>query len=158
MPELKEIIGDIWDYHSNNNAIVIPTNGTVNSKGLAVMGRGLALQASKKYPQLRKQLAQLLSKNGNKCYLQMNNIITFPVKYNWNEKADIELIKKSCIELNGYIPVYRQIYIPRVGCGNGQLQWKDVKPVLEALLITGFYTIVSTSQDSRNDWLELTKD
>ena len=56
---MKEITGDIWDYHKQGHWIVITTNGTVKSNGEAVMGRGIALQARAKFiqhPDLREKL------------------------------------------------------------------------------------------------------
>ena len=67
-----------------------------------------------------------------------NPIITFPVKHNWWEKADIDLIVKSCMQLNKCINEngFDKVYLPRPGCGNGQLSWEtDVKPVISEVLL-----------------------
>jgi hypothetical protein len=54
----------------------------------------------------------------------------------WMCKADLEIIKKSCRSLLVLMEFYSldKVVMPRVGCGNGELQWQDVKPVIEEIL------------------------
>lgn len=56
--KMKEVTGNIWDYHEKGYWIVITTNGTVKANGEAVMGRGVALQAKRKYQGLPWRLGQ----------------------------------------------------------------------------------------------------
>jgi hypothetical protein len=49
---VKEIVGNIWDYYDKGHWIVITTNGIVNKNGEAIMGRGVALEAAKKFKDL----------------------------------------------------------------------------------------------------------
>ena len=42
--------GDIWDLHQGSAWVVVPTNGVINAKGNAVMGKGVAGQAAKLFP------------------------------------------------------------------------------------------------------------
>jgi hypothetical protein len=130
---------DLWDV--KDGTICITTNGTITKDGRAVMGRGCALEAAKKYPAFPKLFADILKTAGNHVILFQlfidRDIITFPVKHNWYEKADIELIKKSCLELVDLMQKnsLSKVYLPRPGCGNGHLDWdKDVKPVIKDLL------------------------
>jgi len=149
---MKEITGNIWDYHRQGHWIVITTNGTVRNNGEAVMGRGVAREASEKFQKLSLELGNRI-KGCNMAYgewSQGNNlkvfykykIITFPVKYNWWERASLALIEKSCKELkeacHGNIDIK---YMVRPGCGNGQLLWLDVKPILEKYLDDRFIIV-----------------
>lgn len=138
---MKEVTGDIWDFHPRH-FIVIPTNGAVNKNGECVMGRGLALQAKKRFPLLPLQVGKMLGKYGNKvfCFTQLR-LYTFPVKHNWWEKADPQLILKSMDELKIRVGSMDKVYLPRVGCGNGQLDWMMVRPVLAEL--DDRFTVVS---------------
>ena len=142
-----EVKGDIWKFWERGFFIVIPTNGYVKMNGEAVMGRGLAFDASIKFKSLAFELGALLKKYGNDVFIHPTyRIFTFPVKHNWDEKADIELIKFSCVGLQSLVnlrvkPISLPVYIPRVGCGNGMLEWKDVKPILESYLDERFVVV-----------------
>jgi len=137
---------DLWSGHSLGGAMAITTNGTVKTNGEAVMGRGCALEATQKLPGIQKMLGEFIQKNGNHLCVwngvwSINNqkmcIITFPVKHNWWERADLALIEASAYSL---AEIYRQnpdkkVYLPRPGCGNGNLDWEsEVKPVISKIL------------------------
>ena len=126
---MKEITGDIWDYHKKGHWIVITTNGTVRKDGACVMGRGIALQAKKRFWNLADWLGWSIIARGNHCaiytlQIKMNDkyirsgLITFPVKHNWFEKADISLIEQSCLELVKLVEEEPLdiIYMVRPGC------------------------------------------
>ena len=137
---LQIINNDIWKFWENDATIVVPTNGFVKNDGSCVMGRGLAKQAIQRVYNMQFILGSMIKAHGNvPFYFDHVNIITFPVKHNWWEKADLELIKKSACKLRAEIEtewtdVPIPIYMPKVGCGNGQLDWKDVEPIIETLL------------------------
>lgn len=135
---MKEIIGDLWDYHDKGFPICITTNGTLTKKGNAVMGRGCAKEAKEKYPVLVDSWSNCLVEDGLGVNYVGYNIYSFPVKYNWWEKASLELITQSASKLMEYINlelIKSPIILPRPGCGNGKLSWeKDVKPILEPIL------------------------
>jgi len=147
----KEIVADIWSFE--NDVKVITTNGNVKGVKIkefngkspyrAVMGKGLALQASKNYPLLPELLANNIMFNsndldkGNRCYYFPEfKIITFPTKHNFYHKASYDLIEKStkelidiCIKKN-----IKRIIFPKVGCLNGGLSWFSVKNVIQKYL------------------------
>lgn len=134
-----EAQGNLWSFVG---IPAITTNGYVNKNGLAVMGRGCAKEATTMYPDIQARLAFELARYGNRVfYLQQfgeKGIITFPVKHNWNEKADMELIRRSADELiNKVIPYFKikdTIYLARPGVGYGRLNWNDVKPIISNIL------------------------
>lgn len=140
-----EVYGNLWDFPGIK---CITTNGTINRFGEAVMGRGCALEAKKKYPLLAKELAESIRQDGNNVHVfSKYPLITFPVKHHWSDKADIELIKRSAIQLLGFSIMSdnpnEDIYLPRPGCGNGHLQWEDVKLVIKPILISDQFKIVT---------------
>lgn len=143
---MKEITGDIWDFHKQGHWIVITTNGTVKANGEAVMGRGVALQAKQKFPDVPKLLGDEIRRRGN-CltYESSRGLIFFPVKHNYWKRADLDLIEKSVKELvdlfDNVIDYPTPIYMVRPGCGYGQLDWKDVKPILERYLDDRFVVV-----------------
>lgn len=146
---MKEETGSIWDYHKQGHWIIITTNGNVKTNGEAVMGKGIALQAKQRFPDLPKRLGKFLSEFNNTVHSFGIDyrIISFPTKHNWQEKSDIKLIEESCQRLKalfdytelGYF--VKEIYMPRPGCANGQLSWGDVKPVLEKYLDDRFIVV-----------------
>lgn len=136
-----EKYGNLWDFHKMDKWIVITTNGTIKGNGQAVMGRGIALQCAQMYPEFPKMLGDWLRQGGNHVRAFVGyHIITFPVKHDWWEKADIKLIEQSCMELLDISA--SPIYMPRPGCGNGQLAWAKVKPILEKHLYFDSYIVV----------------
>lgn len=104
------------------------------------MGRGCALEAKTQFPGIDVLLAHEIQKNGNHVapLVAPNNemIWSFPVKHHWRQKADLELIFRSACELMDIVDEwkYENILLPRPGCGNGQLNWEDVKLVLDPIL------------------------
>lgn len=140
---MKEIEGNLWDYAADNR-VVVTTNGTVKLNGQCVMGRGVARDAAKKFPDLPKQLGGLIKEHGNHVYLLPHGLISFPVKHNWWELADLELIRRSADELATLWARELQmpVFLPRPGCGNGGLTWDKVRPVIAAHLSSDQFTVV----------------
>lgn len=140
---MKEIKGDLWDHWGKpNTVILITTNGYIKSNGEAVMGAGCAKQAAMKIPTLPRVLGNNIIRYGNNVNELLSSedglkpsVLSFPVKHNWWELADIELIKRSAKELLGYAEQcpHLTFILPRPGCGNGRLKWEWVKPILEFL-------------------------
>jgi len=149
---VKEVVGNLWDYHKQGHWIVITTNGTIKANGEAVMGRGIALQAKRRFSWISSELGRALKGVGNTVYLAGTcRIICFPVKHNWWEAGDLSLIEESCKQLvyqrgtvlprlmdSGW---WKPIYMVRPGCGNGQLDWEDVKSILERYLDDRFVIV-----------------
>jgi len=135
---MKEVKGNIWDYYDKQGYwVVIPTNGFVKKTGEAVMGRGLALQAKEKVKGLSYILGDKIREYGNHVFIIGDGIVSFPVKHNWYENADLKLIEQSALELKELMKVKNfkpGIVMPKVGCGNGRLYWGYVKPILRQYL------------------------
>lgn len=128
--------GDLWEMEAD--ARCITTNGTVKRNGRAVMGRGVALQAKTKHPNLERLMGNFLVQNGNilGC-IPAWLLFTFPVKHNWWEIADLELIRQSCLQLMWVLnesPELQRVLLPAPGCGNGGLFYQDVLPAIRPLL------------------------
>lgn len=106
------------------------------------MGRGLAYQAMEKYPELPAKLGKLIIRDGNVGQIFGEyRIITFPVKHNWWEIANLELMEKRFRKLRRDITdihsilAHTPVYISHVGCGNGHLSWeREVEPLTKRYL------------------------
>lgn len=144
---MKEVFGDVWDYYDKGHWIVITTNGIVED-GRAVMGKGIALEAKQRHPELPAELGRLILCYGNtpNVFRELR-LLTFPTKYHWREKSSLSLIEESCMCLiNGIkrldkLQYVSRFYMPRPGCGNGRLDWEDVKPTLEKYLDDRFIVV-----------------
>jgi O-acetyl-ADP-ribose deacetylase (regulator of RNase III) len=143
---MLEAKADLWEYPAEYR--VITTNGFVKDDGKAVMGRGCAKEAAKKYPRLPKWLGIVLLNHGNHVHLFPDSIISFPVKHNWWEEADTKLIARSTIELVDLVDRIgaRSVVMPRPGCGNGKLDWRVVRLILRPYLDDRF-TVVSFEKE-----------
>ena len=134
---MREVRGNIWDHLNKTNIVIcITTNGFVKKNGECVMGKGNALEPTKVYPNVRKILGELITSNGNIVQPIINNLIAFPVKHNWYEDADIELIIKSANSLKEIAEKNKEIFflLPYPGCGNGNLEWDFVKSKIDSIL------------------------
>lgn len=113
---------------------------TVNTKG--VMGAGIALQFKKAYPENYKlyekaskadkiQIGKIFVTETGKI-TNPKYIINFPTKQHWRNPSKLSWIKEGLIDLRNFIlqKKVKSIAIPPLGCGNGKLNWKDVKPLI----------------------------
>lgn len=132
---MREVQGNLWSYPAEFRGI--STNGSVNAQGKAVMGRGCALEATIRYPSLATELAERIKRQGNRVhYFDKYALFSLPVKYKWNEKADLKLIKDTVDELDHLMKNAfqgQEIVVPRLGCGNGGLEWIEVEPLMQVL-------------------------
>lgn len=137
--------------YSQVPAICIPTNGIIRRDGLAVMGRGVALEAARRQPWIQAELADCIKKYGNIVSLLQwpdtarfpYHLVSFPTKNHWKENSDILLIQRSAWQLTRMADDYlwNQVCLPPVGCGNGGLRWKDVEAVLAPILDDRFVVL-----------------
>lgn len=131
---MREVFGDLWSHFGRPAiAVLITTNGTIKKNGKAVMGRGCARQARDSYPGIDAELGKKLAETGNRVHSLYGGLIySFPVKHMWFERADLKLIGESAQQL-GELAIAspeRTFVLPRPGCGNGQLLWLEVEPVI----------------------------
>ena len=63
-------------------------------------------------------------------------MINFPTKQHWRGRTRLEWIQKGLQDLVRIIEEkeIRSIAIPPLGCGNGGLDWRDVRPLIVAAL------------------------
>jgi len=63
-------------------------------------------------------------------------LLLFPTKENWRNPSKLEYIEKGLMK---FAQTYAEksitsVAFPRLGCGNGELDWADVKPLMERYL------------------------
>lgn len=149
----------------------ITTNGFVSSKGKCPMGRGTALQAKEHFPGIDFILGRLILENGNIVQIINYTrpiLVAFPVKEDFvindgtnvvshavnkyrigakvpgfHGKAKITRIVESAKQLVSLTDEkgWHKVWLPRVGCGAGELDWSEVGRKLFKILDDRFTVV-----------------
>lgn len=131
---------------THGNLLQAPTQALVNTVNtVGVMGKGIALQFKQAYPQMFRayerdcKLGQV--KLGEVRVFDLGGlaggprwIINFPTKGHWrspSRMSDIEMGLKDLAATIERLQI-QSIAIPPLGCGNGGLDWNEVKPRIES--------------------------
>lgn len=136
---------------------------TVNCVG--VMGRGIALQFKKTYPENFKVYAAACKREqvepGRMFVFETGRlvnpqyIINFPTKRHWRGKSRIEDIESGLVALTNEIRErdIRSIAIPPLGAGLGGLEWTQVRERIEAALsdLEGVRIVVFEPRQAQHD-------
>ncbi|MDI9407929.1 MAG: macro domain-containing protein [Candidatus Pacebacteria bacterium] len=117
---------------------------TVNTVG--IMGKGVALQFKNKFTanfkdyQIACQTKQI---DIGKIWIFETGlldgpkyILNFPTKIHWRGASKIDYIEKGLVDLRRIIEEYQiqSVALPPLGCGNGGLEWREVRPLIESYL------------------------
>jgi len=117
---------------------------TVNTVG--VMGKGIALMFKKAYPKNFQRYAEACNVNqvevGRMFVTECNEligpkwIVNFPTKLHWRNPAQMKWVEDGLRDLVRFIQQHKvaSIALPSLGCGNGGLDWQDVRLCIEATL------------------------
>lgn len=116
---------------------------TVNTVG--VMGKGIALSFKKTFPNVFKEYKKSVDIGEFKTgkvqlvatgQLSPKYVVNFPTKEHWRNPSKLEYIEEGLLDLRNKIIDYKiqSISIPPLGCGNGKLNWYDVKPLMLDIL------------------------
>ncbi len=128
-------IGDIFE--SKAKTLV----NTVNCVG--VMGKGIALEFKKRYPDMFSEYVALCNSGEVKpgipyCYQNLCgvSVINFPTKNHWRSPSKLSYIISG---LDWFSDNYKALNItsvafPPLGCGNGGLPWSVVGPLMYSKL------------------------
>jgi O-acetyl-ADP-ribose deacetylase (regulator of RNase III) len=133
---LRFTTGNLLD--SSAEALV----NTVNTVG--VMGKGIALQFKQAFPQNFQmyrqaclngtlQTGQLLVVKDHDLLTGERLIINLPTKRHWKLPSTYEYVESGLVSLVAYLNAnaVQSMAMPALGCGNGGLDWKIVKPMIE---------------------------
>lgn len=117
---------------------------TVNCVG--VMGKGIALQFRQAFPECYAEYKRACDAKQvmpgrmhvfeTQSFIGPKHIINFPTKRHWKGKSKIEDITDGldalCAEI--WRLNIQSIAVPPLGCGNGGLNWDEVRPLIEKKL------------------------
>ena len=113
---------------------------TVNVVG--VMGKGVAKEFKARYPDMFSEYRELCRSGAltvGKLHIWRSDsrwVLNFPTKTTWKLPSRIEYIEAG---LAKFVSSYKDLGItsasfPPLGCGNGNLKWPDVRPIMERYL------------------------
>lgn len=113
---------------------------TVNTVG--VMGKGLAHEFKLRNPSMFQRYKELCDQGllgiGQLWLWKASRqwVLNFPTKRHWRQPSKIDFIEAG---LKKFVKEYeqrgiREIAFPRLGCGNGGLDWDEVRPLMERYL------------------------
>jgi O-acetyl-ADP-ribose deacetylase (regulator of RNase III) len=122
--------------HSGAQTVV----NTVNCVG--VMGKGLAAALKARHPTMFDAYKAICDRGAltpGKLWLWKGLdqwVLNFPTKNHWRGPSRLEWVESG---LEKFVAEYAnrgitEISFPRLGCGNGGLDWDDVKPLMEKYL------------------------
>jgi O-acetyl-ADP-ribose deacetylase (regulator of RNase III) len=133
---IKLVTGNLLD--ADADALVNPVNT------VGVMGKGIALQFKEAFPhnyQVYRRackdklfdIGDILAVNDLNSYSQEKLIINFPTKKHWRQPSEYSYIESGLEALSAYINdnKVKSIAIPPLGCGNGGLDWRVVRQMIE---------------------------
>lgn len=113
---------------------------TVNCVG--VMGKGIAKEFKKRDPRMfaaYKKICDQKQLEPGKLWLwrgSANWVLNFPTKKHWRSPSRLEWVEAG---LKKFVATHEaqgitEISFPKLGCGNGNLDWDDVRPLMEHYL------------------------
>lgn len=118
---------------------------TVNTVG--IMGKGIALMFKEAFPANFREYEAACRQGAvwtGKMFITERPamlgaprwIINFPTKQHWRGKARLEWIEAGLEDLRRVIVEknIRTVALPPLGCGNGGLDWRMVRPLIETAL------------------------
>lgn len=131
---IKYEVGDL--FLSKADCLV----NTVNCEGY--MGKGVAYQFKMKFPENNKDYIKACKSGalhiGTLHFYQEDGvtIINFPTKDRWREKSRMNYIEIGLEKMVQLLPELsvKSVAIPPLGCGNGGLNWQEVKQIIEEKL------------------------
>lgn len=133
---------------TQGNLLAAPAQALVNTVNtVGIMGRGIALQFKQAYPAMFRDYERACRAGevqlGKVQVFDLGGlmggprwIINFPTKGHWradSRMADIDAGLKDLVATIRKLRI-RSIAIPPLGCGNGGLDWNEVRPRIEAAL------------------------
>jgi O-acetyl-ADP-ribose deacetylase (regulator of RNase III) len=129
------------------NLLDAPTEAVVNTVNtVGVMGKGIALMFKEAFPANFRAYEEACKRKEiqvghmfvteNLTFEGPRWLINFPSKKHWRQPSKLEWIVEGLKDLRRVVEEkgIRSIALPPLGCGNGGLDWSDVRPEIERAL------------------------
>ncbi len=133
--------------YKNGDMFNEPTEAIVNTVNcVGVMGKGVALEFKRRWPdnfKAYKRLCDDKKLSPGQMFVFDNNdfldagkhryLINFPTKQHWRSRSKIEYVQDGLVDFIKQVHELgiKSVAVPPLGCGNGGLDWADVRPLIE---------------------------
>jgi O-acetyl-ADP-ribose deacetylase (regulator of RNase III) len=131
----------------HGNLLEDPADALVNTVNcVGVMGKGIALMFRERFPKNTEtyrraceanavHVGRMLVTNDDSPW-GLRWVINFPTKKHWRDPSELEWVREGLKDLVRVVREYgiRSVALPALGCGNGGLEWSQVRPEIEAAL------------------------
>lgn len=143
---MTEEKGNLVDLYLNGEWVVVPTNTVLKPDRTNVMGKGVAFQLAQIEPTLPRLNGAWIETFGARLAIFPHlSLFTLPTKLEWWMPSPRELVERGVKQLAkaaSMMLVPDKIYLPRLGCGQGKLDWQtQVKPMLAEHLNDKFVVV-----------------
>ncbi len=129
------------------NLLLAGTEAVVNTVNtVGVMGKGIALAFKETFPQPSAEYEAACARGevqvGRMFVAENRNldgprwVVHFPTKQHWRNPSKLEWVRGGLDDLRRVIVerAIRSIAVPPLGCGQGGLDWDEVRPLIEQAL------------------------
>src|SRR5215469_8998988 len=130
---------------TKGNLLKAPVQALVNTVNtVGVMGKGIALQFRQAFPEMYRAYEKACERGdvqlGRVQVFDLGGlaggprwIINFPTKGHWRADSRIADIEAGLVDLVAHVRKLHihSIALPPLGCGNGGLNWSEVRPRIE---------------------------
>lgn len=134
--------------HAEGNLLEADVEAVVNTVNtVGVMGKGIALMFKESFPENFREYQAAVRRGevetGRMFVTERPQlakgprwIINFPTKRHWRGRSQLDWIEAGLEDLRQVVLErgIRSIAVPPLGCGNGGLDWADVRPRIESAL------------------------
>jgi len=132
--------GSMWDSYEESDFFCITTNSYIRKDGELVMGRGIALEAKTRFPELPKIFGDKIAHMAEYSVISAGSfagteILAFQVKTHYMDNAEHKLIERSALELCKLANTMnnKRFNLNFPGIGFGKLTEGEVLPIIEML-------------------------
>lgn len=140
-PARMALLGVVVTERGQGNLLRAEVDALVNTVNtVGVMGKGLALQFKKAFPEAFREYERACEAGelepGRMHVVQRlaapRFIINFPTKKHWRQRSRLEYVRDGLEDLVAKVRELgiESIAIPPLGCGNGGLDWQQVRPLI----------------------------
>lgn len=144
-------VGNFWNFELRS-LLAIPCNQGWSKTGTAVMGKGIAKDASTRCFMLASEYGRFLQRMHGEVRVPWYRFgvgpgyLMVPTKplnrvapeMSWRNKADLETIERGLLAMRNTLEwaeiPQAQVVLPLLGCGEGKLEPSDVVPLMHRVL------------------------